>query len=91
LQVLAIILGIIIFATPVTALSALGVFVTCIGIAWYTFASYTARASPPQTKETAASEVSGLASLAAFWGLGQADAHRLDAAQATGGPLLIKV
>ena len=38
-QVLAILAGIIIFRTPMTAVSLLGVVITSIGIAWYTLAS----------------------------------------------------
>eukprot|EP00055_Hartaetosiga_balthica_P016561 m.105534 g.105534 ORF g.105534 m.105534 type:complete len:206 (+) comp9133_c0_seq6:108-725(+) len=39
-QVLAIVLGIVIFNTPVTPLSAVGVAVTICGIAWYANANY---------------------------------------------------
>jgi hypothetical protein len=43
LQVLAIVLGIVIFHTAVTSLSALGVFITVVGIVWYARASYMAK------------------------------------------------
>lgn len=49
-QVLAIILGILVFATPITAFSVFGVLVTTIGIAWYARASFSARVKA-QTKE----------------------------------------
>eukprot|EP00045_Choanoeca_perplexa_P017737 m.264152 g.264152 ORF g.264152 m.264152 type:complete len:321 (+) comp17618_c0_seq8:156-1118(+) len=42
-QVLAIVLGIVIFHTPVTSLSALGVLITIAGIVWYARASYAAK------------------------------------------------
>lgn len=42
-QVVAIVMGIVIFRTPVTALSFLGISLTTFGIAWYTMSSYRAK------------------------------------------------
>eukprot|EP00730_Choanoeca_flexa_P004925 TRINITY_DN11843_c0_g1_i2.p2 TRINITY_DN11843_c0_g1~~TRINITY_DN11843_c0_g1_i2.p2 ORF type:complete len:325 (+),score=97.40 TRINITY_DN11843_c0_g1_i2:3729-4703(+) len=42
-QVLAIVLGIVVFHTPVTSLSATGVVITIIGIVWYARANYAAK------------------------------------------------
>jgi len=50
-QVMAIILGIVIFATPVTSLSAFGVCVTSLGIIWYARASFREKLQKSDAKD----------------------------------------
>ena len=36
-------LGIVVFRTPVTSLSVVGILFTCVGIVWYAMANYRAK------------------------------------------------
>ena len=52
-QVIAILLGIVVFHTPVTAVGVLGIAVTCAGIAWYSLAGFSAKSSSGGGAKTA--------------------------------------